>query len=277
MELVRYWPFARVESVHALPVSSLGSKSWRLQGSGFDILAREYSEQKTQLGIDRRREFRLLRALDGSNLAPRSRGITTRYLLVEWVPGTPMNDQGWQEALRTGTLSASLARLHQRECSGYPLNLQAHYARYWQISDPARRSPAWLRLHQQFLRLRSPTAMRQALLHMDLHQGNVLQQEDGSLRFIDWEYAGDGDVALELAGLFCGNALSAADRERVLVEYVRLMPGLAIERLRSQIEAWIPWSNYLILLWYESCWRQTGNRDFIALAAQKRRYFNLSY
>ncbi|WP_025245502.1 hypothetical protein [Candidatus Sodalis pierantonius] len=37
----------------------------------------------------------------------------------------------------TGTLAGLLARLHQQRRSGYPLNLQARYARYWQTSDPA--------------------------------------------------------------------------------------------------------------------------------------------
>ena len=33
---------------------------------------------------------------------------------------------------------------------------------------------------------------------MDVHAGNIVHGEAG-LRLIDWEYAGDGDVALELA------------------------------------------------------------------------------
>ena len=40
--------------------------------------------------------------------------------------------------------------------------------------------------------------LRLALLHMDIHGGNVIRHRD-SLQLIDWEYASDGDVALELA------------------------------------------------------------------------------
>lgn len=274
--LAQLLPRATLDSVNPLPVSGLSGESWRLQEAGVDLLAREASGQKIQLGVDRRREFRLLRALNGGGLAPRPRGITAGWLLVEWLPGAPLNTQGWQQALTTGTLAGLLARLHQQRRSGYPLNLQARYARYWQTSDPARRTPAWLRLHRRFLRRRPPTALRQALLHMDVHQGNVLHQQAGALTLIDWEYAGDGDVALELAALFGGNALLATDRERLLAEYVRLMPGLASDRLRRQINAWLPWVNYLMLLWYETRWHQTGNRDFLALAAPLRHYFNLS-
>lgn len=268
-------PSSLTETVEPQPVSGLTGESWRLQGAGFDVLARGASGQKTQLGVNRRREFRLLRCLHGSGLAPRPRGFSNGWLLVDWLPGEPVDIQGWQHALAAGTLAATLATLHQHRLSGYPLDLQARYARYWHSSDPARRSPAWLALQRRFLRRRPPAALRQALLHMDVHQGNVLCQADGSLALIDWEYAGDGDVALELAALFCGNALPVASQERVLTDYVGHMPGLERERLRRHIDAWIPWVNYLMLLWYETRWRQSGNRDFIALAAPLRRFFHL--
>ncbi|WP_457920935.1 phosphotransferase [Sodalis endosymbiont of Henestaris halophilus] len=229
-----------------------------------------------QLGVNRRREFRLLRVLKGSGLAPRPRSITSEWLIMEWLPGEPINAQGWQQALTMGTIAAILARLHQHRCSGYPLNLQTRYARYWQASDPSRRSPTWLRLHRRFLHRSQPSIMRQALLHMDVHQGNVLHQKGGSLMLIDWEYAGDGDIALELAALFCGNSLPSADRERLLADYLQLMPGLTCNHLCRQIKSWIPWVNYLMLLWYETRWFQTSNQHFIDLAAPLRRYFDLS-
>ncbi|WP_051419654.1 hypothetical protein [Candidatus Sodalis pierantonius] len=74
--LAQLLPRATLDSVNPLPVSGLTGESWRLQGAGVDLLAREASGQKIQLGVDRRREFRLLRALNGSGLAPRPRGIT---------------------------------------------------------------------------------------------------------------------------------------------------------------------------------------------------------
>ncbi|MGL9773863.1 MAG: hypothetical protein ACR5LG_07950 [Sodalis sp. (in: enterobacteria)] len=74
-------------------------------------------------------------------------------------------------------------------------------------------------------------------------------------------------MALELAALFCGNMLPVANREGVLADYVRQMLGLAYCRLRRQVDAWIPWVNYLMLLWYETRWHQSDTRDFIALAA----------
>jgi aminoglycoside phosphotransferase (APT) family kinase protein len=36
---------------------------------------------------------------------------------------------------------------------------------------------------------------------MDVHAGNIVHTKAG-LRLIDWEYAGDGDIALELAAVW---------------------------------------------------------------------------
>jgi thiamine kinase len=45
-----------------------------------------------------------------------------------------------------------------------------------------------------------PQPLRLAPLHMDVHAGNIVHT--AGLRLIDWEYAGDGDVALELAAVW---------------------------------------------------------------------------
>ena len=48
---------------------------------------------------------------------------------------------------------------------------------------------------------------------MDIHPGNLLATGEG-LRLIDWEYAADGDVALDIAALFRGNGWSAGQQQR---------------------------------------------------------------
>ncbi|WP_257896521.1 phosphotransferase, partial [Enterobacter chuandaensis] len=46
-----------------------------------------------------------------------------------------------------------------------------------------------------------PQPIRLSPLHMDVHAGNIVHTPEGG-RLIDWEYAGDGDVALELAAVW---------------------------------------------------------------------------
>jgi thiamine kinase len=69
---------------------------------------------------------------------------------------------------------------------------------YWQQASPARRT----RL-AQLKRLRKagePQPLRLAPLHMDVHAATSSTRR--GRRLIDWEYAGDGDVALELAAVW---------------------------------------------------------------------------
>lgn len=47
---------------------------------------------------------------------------------------------------------------------------------------------------------------------MDVHAGNLVHSASG-LKLIDWEYAGDGDIALELAAVWVENT----DQHRQLV------------------------------------------------------------
>lgn len=46
--------------------------------------------------------------------------------------------------------------------------------------------------------------LRLSLLYMDVYVGNLVYSALG-LKFIDWEYVGDGDIALELAAVWVEN------------------------------------------------------------------------
>lgn len=98
-------------------------------------------------------------------------------------------------------LSDLLYDVHQQPRFGWRVTLAPLLAQYWQTCDPARRTPRWLRWHQRLRRRGEPRPLRLAPLHMDVHAGNIIHSEFG-LRLIDWEYAGDGDIALELAAVW---------------------------------------------------------------------------
>ncbi|NDL61906.1 thiamine kinase [Acerihabitans arboris] len=259
------------------PVDGLTGASWRIRAAGVDWLAREASPSKQLLGVDRRREFRLLRRLPAGTPAPAPRTNRAQWLLVDWLPGETLPEAGWQAEMAGGALAALLAQLHRGPRYGYPIALRARYAAYWQASDPSRRCPAWLRLQQRFMRAKMPSTLSLAPLHMDIHPGNVLRGRDGGLRLIDWEYAGDGDIALELAALFRGNGLDGRRQAGFLLAYQARSPGYAQDVLRRRIAAWAPWVDYLMLMWYEVRWRQTRQRQFLQYAAPLRRNLGLPF
>lgn len=246
------------------PLHGLTGLTAKVELERVTLLARHQRQDHPVPGVDRQREYRILRKLSQSDLTPPAYGYADNWLLLGWLPGETLN-----EALFPGALDAvvgELARLHQQPLSGYPLRLQTLLERYWQLSQPARRHCGWLRALRRLQRRGEPKPLRRALLHMDVHPGNVIRQQN-RLRLIDWEYASDGDIALELAALAAGNALDASQQQALTERYAALQQ-LNAATLRQQMMRWQPWLALLAASWYELRWQQSGEETFYTLAAQ---------
>lgn len=264
-------PAVKTAGCRFSPVAGLSGESWRISGEGVQLLARRERAANTAFGVNRRREANVLRRC-GSGLGPRVMAQNHRWLVVEWLSGDVVTEAQFAQMADNGRLAAGIAQLHHRPLSGYRLNLQQQFSRYWQFVDRRRVTPAWLRLQQRFLHARPPRPLHLAPLHMDIHPGNLVL--DGErLRLIDWEYAADGDIALELAALFYGNRWSPERQQRFLQHYAH---GYPPAQLRQQIRRWQPWVEYLMLLWFEVRWQQSGDRAFLHWSAAQRQRFCLS-
>jgi len=181
---------------------------------------------------------------------------------VAWLDGSTLSAAQWQSSEGQAALVHMLVRLHRLPPSGYRLNLRQQLARYWQHIDRRRLTPRWLRLHQHFMRRAFPVPLKLSLVHMDIHPENLVNTAQG-MRLIDWEYAADSDIALELAALFQGNNLPEPLRQQLLDDYVRWGGYQDRQRLEQQIARWIPWVNYLMLMWCEVRWQQTQESRYI--------------
>jgi len=266
-------PAVKTAGCRFSPVQGLTGESWRIEGEGVQLLARQQSAEKTALGVSRRREAKVLRSA-GEGLGPQVLIQNNQWIILEWLPGDVVTEAHFTRLNQQGDLARLVARLHKRPLSGYPLNLHRQFARYWQQLDRRRLTPAWLRLHQRFLQASQPSPLKIAPLHMDIHPGNVIAQGEG-VRLIDWEYAADGDIALEIAALFRGNAWSADNQLRFLRHYAH--EGYHdLPLLSTQVQRWLPWVDYLMLLWFEVRWQQTGDSEFLRWGAVQRRRFCLS-
>jgi thiamine kinase len=96
---------------------------------------------------------------------------------------------------------------------------------------------------------------------MDVHAGNIVHTSLGA-RLIDWEYAGDGDVALELAAVWSEDD---AARQRLITDYARIA-HMNADALRRQVRRWRPWVVMLMAGWFEMRFQQSRDKQFIALA-----------
>lgn len=201
------------------------------------------------------RQYRLLKRLPGK-LAPRPHCYAGDWMAIDYLPGETKN------ALpESDTLAALLYDLHRLPRFGWRITILPLLERYWQDSAPDRRTPFWLRRLKQLRKQREPRPVRIAPLHMDVHPGNLVHGVNG-LRLIDWEYAGDGDIALELASVWTQNE---TQRHQLINHYAR-MATIAPDALARQVRRWRPWVLMLMAGWYESRWQQTGEQQFITLA-----------
>lgn len=198
------------------------------------------------------RQYRALRRLPDT-LAATARFCAGGWMAVDYLPGevkTTLPD--------ATALACVLSQLHHQPRFGWRVLLQPLLEQSWQTCDPGRRSPGWLRELKRLSAQGEPQPLRLSPLHMDVHPGNLVHTADG-LRLIDWEYAGDGDVALELAAVW------SEDRKALVIAYAREARIDAV-LLWRQVLRWRPWVQMLMAGWYECRWQQTGDRQFITLA-----------
>lgn len=228
------------------------------------LARRQPGEAEIIPGVCRQREYRLLRKLATRGLAAAPLGYRHPWLLLPWQPGDPPAEARWPQQLPA--LAERLARLHRLPPLGYPINLTALLWRYWQLSDAGSRHPRWLRALQRLSQRGEPRALRRVPLHLDVHRENLVLGA-GGLRLIDWEYAADGDLALELCMLQCGQTIPTAHWAAWLSDYARRLQ-LNEVTLTQQIVRWRPWVRLLMASWYTLRSQQCQDVTLRALAQQ---------
>lgn len=141
------------------------------------------------------------------------------YVVTTRVPGRVLPAAAWCDGTLLASLADSLAHLHHggdRRGLTAPERIDpvgdAEAARAWwrenESGAAAVLAPLWpvVRLHQE----RTRTAFAQVspvLLHGDPAAANLLVDTDGTVRFVDWEWAQLGDPARDLAVI--GGQISA--------------------------------------------------------------------
>lgn len=259
--LSRHFPAASAAGVLSA-LEGLSGGAWRISLENHELVARAQPENP-QSGVTFHRLYKALRQMPES-LAPRPRFLADGWLVADYLPGEiklamPPVPQ----------LACLLYHLHQQPRFGWRLHLLPLLEHYWQFSDPGRRTTDWLRWLKKHRRQGEPQPLRLAPLHMDVHPGNLVHQPTG-LKLIDWEYAGDGDIALELASVW----LEEGERLQLIYDYAQ-RAALPFAVLARQVQRWRPWVGMLMAGWYEWRWQETGNQQFIALADEAWRQLRL--
>lgn len=201
------------------------------------------------------RQYHVLSRLPES-LTPKPLFFLPGWMAVEYINGEIKS--GLPDA---DELAGLLYHLHQQPCFGWRINVLSLLEQYWQKCDPARRTPYWLKMLKRLRKRGEPRPLRLAPLHMDVHADNIVHAPSG-LRLIDWEYAGDGDIALELAAVW----VDGIRQQQKLVRAYAFQAHIDAHKLWQQVRCWYPWIQMLKAGWFEYRWRQTGDVNFIRLA-----------
>ncbi|WP_349290190.1 MULTISPECIES: thiamine kinase [unclassified Tatumella] len=258
LQLVRQYQPAEFSAGCFFPLPGLSGHSVKVILPSATLVARQQPLQPLPF-VNRRREYRILKKLSASGLVAAPLGGNSRWLLSAWQPGEVFSPQQFSQQYRQ--ICRTLLHLHRQPLTGYPVSVSVLLEQYWQLCR--QRTHHWLK-HWQRLQLRGePAPLRLAPLHMDIHAGNLLSDREGC-HFIDWEYAADGDIAIDLA-IICLN--DPQYEMRWITAYAQ---AAAVDRqlLQRQVQRWKPWLKLLMACWYQLRAEQTASPQMNTLARQ---------
>ncbi len=192
---------------------------------------------------DLNREFKVLKLLDGSGLAPAPVMFDRdkNFIVYEYLPGVTWSRNMLTQAAELDALTDALARLHSYDPPGTECDPLKTVELYLENADPVLRSRLMEIVTGAMGRMRRG---RSVLCHYDLWCGNIIQ--GCSTRFIDWEFANGGDPLIDLATLVCYHGLDEDETEALWRSYV----GKTREQAhREDLAAWCVIVDCLTVAW----------------------------
>jgi len=216
-----------------------------------DCFVRYASRFGEQLGADHRSEGRILELTARHGLSPPILRCDpeARLLVTRWIDA-PRVGRPLRDVPSLGLVARTLASLHAlpvpRGTRTVRFDEQAHALEAsFRPDTAARRLRALASDVFALLRAEAPPPV---LCHHDLNPLNLLLDGAGRLWFVDWEYAGRGDAAIDLASFANQHGLNARERTRLLDEYRRV--GRTLETARFDLARWA--FDYVQWAWYRA-------------------------
>jgi thiamine kinase len=228
----------------------LTNESWLVRAKQDDVVVRISNAAEQALQIDRQSEAAVLAAVSEAGIGPEvllcdpaQRVLVTRYLGDTWTEADAVQEENIQ---RLGQLFRRLHRVPP-PASVRRVELNDTLEGYFRTLQERGIQPALTtkslreRALQVALKLRENSAA--TLCHNDVHHLNVT--DDGSLRLIDWEYAGVGQRLFDLASVCVYHNYDKMQREQLLSAYTSLTELTTWHRL--ELACWL--FDYVRDLW----------------------------
>jgi aminoglycoside phosphotransferase (APT) family kinase protein len=200
----------------------LTNRAWRVTSRSGDWVVRVGSARDALLGVDRRAELLALHTAAAHGLAPRCvHAVLERGVLVlEYVAGAVWSRATARSPEGIDRIGRRLRQLHALPApAGLPLvDPRVLIPRYLAASvGPAGPVPRALLAERAHGALRGYVPRARAFCHHDVHHRNVVERD--RLVLLDWEYAGTGDPAMDLAAFASYHDLDDESRTRLLTAY----------------------------------------------------------
>jgi len=202
----------------------LSNRSMRLRDARQDLVLRQAGTKANVLGANRRSELAMQEVAAAAGLAPPV--VLARpaegLLVTRFVGGRVLEYEDAREPAMLARIGAWIARLHGLTPPPrlVAIDIAARAMGYLQ-SLRGQPPTAFLQELEQGLAARRksvPSLSLPAACHHDLHHLNLVDRGN-ALIAIDWEYAGPGDPAADLAACICYHDLDPTQTEALLAGY----------------------------------------------------------
>ena len=180
------------------------NQSFLVDAEGVPLIVRLNSPKSLELGINRNREYRILKSLDGYEIAPKwiYWDKASDSTIMEYIHGRVWTNDDIKEQKNIELLEKTISRIQTVLPDIPEFNYVGYLEKYWQtvVSIDSEFSASYLPKWSLFLsRLKEWQELYAdyVLTHHDFVPANIIETNKG-LRIIDWEYAGYGMRSFDL-------------------------------------------------------------------------------
>lgn len=219
--------------------------------SGRQMVVRLSSPQSALLTIDRDAECMNATAAASTGVAPNvlAYGPDLGALVIEWIDGQTFGAADLDDSATLATVAATCRQLHAGPRFATEFDMFEVQRRYLDlvVARGFRLPASYLDFMPLVAKMRDALAVRDegtVPCHNDLLAANIMSSGDG-LRFIDYEYSGNGDPCFELGNL-CSESHLGTDR---LTELVAAYYGVATPGKVARAQLLALMSDYGWTLW----------------------------
>ena len=236
----------------------LTNRCWKLVSvNGAEYVWRPITPITNAFFISRYEEYQVLSAIERLGIGPSPIVVNEQGLLVEWVAGDTL-----YEGLDIDDLLKTLISVHLVNTARLPIKPFSFTARvdhYWLQLDAVHKTEVYSTIYKEWRTTPSIPSVELSLCHFDLGGYNLVKNSDG-IKIIDWEYAAIADPRLDLT-----LTISVADArvQETVEKYCQLRGIHDVQLWLDGVEAWLPRSRMMAMLWYLLAHQLWGDESYL--------------